>query len=163
MNTSKQCYSMPRLRVSVIMLIAYYCCFALVTAAPTVAYVSSSLAVVLHVNSRLCGMDARCRRGDIQAHVHNVGGRYHRGHWEGRKLLSVMQSSSDPENTEQDNKFDFGREILSSTLSRRQLLVGGWGAALGVVYVGATQDQSAYRARKRKLFRSITTDQNEFR
>lgn len=58
------------------------------------------------------------------------------------------------------------REIFTSPLTRRAVL-GGWSVALSAAFInasiGANRERRLSKIRKRELFKSITTDNKEFR
>lgn len=55
-----------------------------------------------------------------------------------------------------DVRADGTAESTSLALTRKQVVIGGWSACLGLLYVAGKQDQDSYHDRKGKLFRRIS-------
>ncbi|CAM9475020.1 unnamed protein product [Ectocarpus sp. 8 AP-2014] len=74
-------------------------------------------------------------------------------------MAPLDMSSEEEQERASENKY-----LSVAKLSREQVLFGGLAAFFGSAYLGASQDQTSYHARKRDLFRSIAgSGENEFR
>lgn len=158
------------------------CCESCPTGSPaTSTSLQSKTAVLAFHESRYVARTAGasygrplCKQGK-QVQVGQPFTRRHRQHTGGREtgkagstpVPGTMRVSDDNENANGilDRPETAAQRMFGSAgLTRQQLVLGSWSAALCVAYVGATQEQRSYQTRKRDLFRSISgEDKKEFR